>query len=200
MFLPRALRVMTTVSMRAMNVLPSSDWLTRLNFRQITAGPSLYSSALITAGTPSRRGNSHIAGSDLESVLPVRAVLAGELSSLGAGPYEVPSSGSVHDRWRIRNRRPYERLFQQALGCRCTPRPGHAARDCPPGQRCPQPHLTPCFILAICVALHEIRSVCMHDRHMLPTLMYIVHARILILPAFNQSVTTSSGGIDRPYG
>ena len=31
--------------------------------------------------------------------------------------------------------------------------------------------------LAINVALHEICSASMHDRHMLPTLLYIVHAR-----------------------
>jgi hypothetical protein len=30
--------------------------------------------------------------------------------------------------------------------------------------------------LAIDVALHESRSTCMHDRHMLPMLMYSVHA------------------------
>jgi hypothetical protein len=69
-----------------------------------------------------------------------------------------------------------ERLPQQASGYHCTPPQGRAACDRSRCYRCPQPHLTRCFMPTICVALQESCSAYMHDRHMLPTLMYTVHA------------------------
>jgi hypothetical protein len=110
----------------------------------------------------------------------------------------------------VRNHDPHECSLQRASGRCCTPCECHVARDCPRCHRCPQPHLTLCFILAIRVALHEIRSVCIHDRHMLPTLMYIVHALIPHLASLpserdhllrrdRQAIWVVQGRLDLPY-
>ena len=93
---------MTTVSIRAMNARQFSDWVTRLNLRQITAGPSTYSSALMARGMPSRSGNGYIARFNRKGSLQLHAVSAWGLLSWGTGRYEVPSFSNVHSRSPLR--------------------------------------------------------------------------------------------------
>jgi hypothetical protein len=93
---------MTTVSIRAMNARQFSDWVTRLNLRQITAGPSTYSSALMARGMPSRSGNGHIARFNRKGSLQLHAVSAWGLLSWGTGIDEAPSFSNVHSRSPLR--------------------------------------------------------------------------------------------------